>query len=143
MISITGRLGSGWLGDRFDKRWVTSGNFILIGISMLLFSYTASGGTWMLILFLILFGFGFGGNWVMMAAMTREYFGRRNFGTIHGCMMGTMALGGISGPLLAGWIFDTRGNYHLIWLVFACLAFIAFISLATTRPAQHPVSSRS
>jgi len=138
IISMTGRLGSGWLGDRFDKRWVTSGHFVMISLSMLLFSYVTPGETWSLILFLILFGFGYGGNWVMMAAMTREYFGRRNFGTINGCMMGIMALGGISGPLLAGWTFDTLGSYHPIWLVFASLAFIAFISVVTTRPVTKP-----
>jgi len=138
MISITGRLGSGWLGDRFDKRWVSAGNFVMVSISMLLFSLLSSGGTWLLILFLVLFGFGYGGNWVMVTAVTREYFGRRNFGTINGCIMGIMALGAIAGPLLAGWTFDTRGSYHIIWLAFACLAVLACISMATTRPTSSP-----
>ena len=38
--------------------------------------------------------------------------------------MGTASIGGVIGPTLAGWVYDTLGSYHLVWLLltgFICL----------------------
>jgi MFS family permease len=48
--------------------------------------------------------------------MVREYFGRAAFGRLIGLVMGASALGGIIGPTLAGFIFDTTGSYYLTWV---------------------------
>jgi len=135
LVSIIGRLGSGWLGDRFDKRRVATGCFAAMSLGLLFFSYASNEGMWLLIPFIILFGIGWGGNTTIRAAMLREYFGRSSFGTILGFMMGMIALGGIIGPLFAGWVFDNWGSYHAAWLIFACLVFAALIIMATTPPA--------
>ncbi|GAI13917.1 unnamed protein product, partial [marine sediment metagenome] len=39
LLSIIGRLGFGWLGDIFDKRYVMAGAYSLVGIGILAFSY--------------------------------------------------------------------------------------------------------
>ena len=135
LASIIGRLGSGWLGDKFDKRRVATGCFAVMSLGLLFFSYASNEGMWLLIPFIILFGIGWGGNTTIRAAMLREYFGRSKFGTILGFMMGMIALGGIIGPLFAGWVFDNWGSYHAAWLIFACLVFAALIIMATTPPA--------
>ena len=135
LVSIVGRLVSGWLGDRFDKRRVATVCFAAMGLGLLFFSYASNEGMWLLIPFIILFGIGWGGNTTIRAAMLREYFGRSSFGTILGFMMGMIALGGIIGPLFAGWVFDNWGSYHAAWLIFACLVFAALIIMATTPPA--------
>ncbi len=86
----------------------------------------------MLVLFLILFGFGFGGNVTMLAVLLREYFGRGKLGTIIGFAWGFLMLGNMCGPPIAGWVFDHWGSYQGIWLAFAGLALIgAFIVLMT------------
>lgn len=132
LISIVGRLASGWLSDRFDKRRVAAGFFAPMGLGLLFFSYASSEGMWLLIPFIVLFGIGWGGNSTIRAALLSEYFGRTKFGTILGFMMGMVALGGIAGPLFAGWAFDNQGSYHAAWLAFACLVFAALIVIATT-----------
>jgi len=68
----------------------------------------------------------------LRASVIREFFGRRNFGAIHGFMIGVMALGGIAGPPLAGWVFDNWQNYQPIWFVFAGLALAAIPVVLTT-----------
>ena len=40
--------------------------------------------------------------------------------------MGSASLGGILGPTLAGWSYDTWGSYQHIWYVFMGLLTIAF-----------------
>lgn len=134
LVSIIGRLSSGWLGDRFNKTRIAAGFIVLVGLGLLFFSYVLNERMWPLIPFIILFGIGWGSNLPMRAALMREYFGRNNIGTIFGFMMGLTAMGGVMGPIFTGWVFDNWGSYHAVWLIFACIVFVASIIMATTPP---------
>ncbi len=134
LVSIVGRLSSGWLGDRFNKTRIAAGFIILVGLGLLFFSYVLDERMWPLIPFIILFGVGWGSNLPMRAALVREYFGRKNLGTLFGFMMGLIAVGGVMGPIIAGWVFDNRGSYHIVWLLFACIVLVSSIIMATTPP---------
>jgi len=136
LLSVGGRLGFGWLGDKVDKRWISAIAFAMMGLGSLCFEYVSAVGVWILVPFLVLFGVGFGGNHVMRAAMSREYFGRSNFGTIFGFLMGVMTLGQVIGTPLAGWVFDNWGSYQGIWLAFAGLSIAAIVSVLTIRPVR-------
>lgn len=132
LASIGGRLSAGWLGDRFKRIQVTTAFIVLVGLGLLLFSFATAQSMWLVILFVPLFGIGWGSNLPMRAALIREYFGSRKLGTIFGFLMGLSAMGGVIGPALTGWIFDRWGSYHAAWLLFAGLVFIAAIIMITT-----------
>jgi len=128
LFSIIGRFGFGWLGDVFDKRYVIAVTFGFMGMGMLAFSHMQS--KWAIYLFLFLFSPGFGGGAVLRGAVLREYFGRDSFGKMIGILMGFASIGGIIGPTLAGWVFDTLGSYDFIWLVFAgCMSLGIILAL--------------
>jgi MFS family permease len=123
LFSIMGRFGFGWLGDVFDKRYMMAWACGFIGLGMLVFSYLQTA--WIVLLFLLIFPPGYGGGIVLRGAVLREYFGRDSFGKILGVTYGTGAIGGIIGPTLAGWIFDTMGSYQIVWLSFCGLNGLA------------------
>lgn len=123
LFSIIGRFGLGWLGDILDKRYVMAMAFLSMSLGMLAFGYVQV--TWLLFLFLVLFSSGSGGSMVLRGAILREYFGRDSLGKILGITMGFASIGGIIGPTLAGWVFDTLGSYHLIWVVFCGIIALA------------------
>jgi MFS family permease len=138
LVSILGRLSFGWLGDRYDKRWVTSLGFAMTALGMLLLGYTATNaGPWLLVLFVVFFSIGFGGPIPMMPALIREYFGRVRLGTIIGLVMGIMMIGHIIGPPLAGWVFDNFGSYQGAWYAFAGVVIVGTVSLLTTPPVGN------
>ena len=132
LVSILGRISSGWLADRFNKILVATAFFLITFLGMLCLSYASSEMVWVLILFIILWGIGWGSNHTLRAAMLREYFGRSKFGSIFGLMMGLSAVGGIVGPLFAGWVFDSWASYQIAWLTLTSLAFVSVIIIATT-----------
>ena len=132
LVSIGGRLGFGWLGDRFSKKWTAVTGFALTALGLLCFGFAAGGGMWLLVPFFILFSIGYGGNNTMRVALVREYFGRARFGTVHGLIVGIIMLGHITGAPLAGWAYDNWGSYQGIWFIFAALTFLASIIMATT-----------
>jgi len=137
LMSIVGRLGMGWLGDKVDRRRIAAVAFAMMCLGLLCFGYASTLSVWLLVPFLILFGIGYGGSNVQRPSLVREYFGRKNFGTFFGLMVGISHLGNFVGPALAGWTFDTWGRYQGIWFVYAGLAAIAVISVLTISPVSH------
>ena len=119
LCSIMGRFGFGWLADFFDKRYVLSTTYLIMGLGLL--TFCNPDATWAILLFLLFFSSGSGGSIILRGAILREYFGRHSLGKILGVIMGSSSLGGIIGPTVAGWAFDATGNYQFIWLIFCGL----------------------
>ncbi len=139
LMSISGRLGLGWLGDKLDRKRVAAVGFAIVGFGSLCFGYASSAGIWPLVAFVILFGIGYGGCNALRPSLVREYFGRTNFGAVFGLMMGINMVGGIIGPPLAGWVYDNWGSYQGIWFIFAGLPVVSLISMLTITPASTRV----
>ncbi len=142
LLSIVGRLAFGWLGDVFSKRHVLALTATFQTIGLLAFYYAPA--VWALVIFLITFGFGYGGAIALRPAIQREYFGRNAFGSIQGWSMTIMALGGIIGPPFAGWVFDIRASFQLAWLIFAIMTAVAIpLIMAIELPQNDRQSSPS
>jgi MFS family permease len=127
IMSVGGRLGFGWLGDKYGRRRTVAVAFAMMTAGMLLFSYAPAVGLWLLIPFLLLFGVGYGGSSATRPSMVAEYFGRANYGTILGLIVGINAIGAFIGPPLAGWVYDNWGSYQGVWLAYAGFAFVAVL----------------
>ena len=130
LSSIFGRFGFGWLGDKFEKRYVLAWTFCFISLGLLAFCYVHLIAV--AFVFLLFFPPGYGGGTVIRGAILREYFGRNSFGKMIGITMGSASIGGIIGPTVVGWVFDTFLNYHIIWLVFSVLSGLAIILALNT-----------
>ncbi|KPK23008.1 MAG: hypothetical protein AMJ70_04480, partial [Dehalococcoidia bacterium SG8_51_3] len=130
IMSVGGRLSFGWLGDKYGRRRTVAAAFAMMTAGMLLFSYTSAVGLWLLIPFILLFGIGYGGSTATRPSMVAEYFGRANYGTILGLIVGINAAGAFIGPPLAGWVFDTWDSYQGIWLAYSGLAIVGSLLIA-------------
>lgn len=144
IVSLVGRLGSGIVGDRWDKRQVIASAFLLQFIGTLIFAYTSSN--WHLVGFVVFWGLGFGASIPVRFAMLADYFGRRHFGTIMGVMMTFSTAFGVFGPVFVGWMFDLRGNYRDPYLILAAsIVFSIPLMLTLTQPqarSRDPVAVR-
>ena len=129
--SVVGRLGMGWIADRVDRRRVSMIAFTMMCLGLVCFEFTDTVSTWLLVPFLLLFCIGYGGNNTMRAALLRGMFGRENFGSIFGFLMGVSVSGAVMGPPLAGWVFDNWGSYQNVWLVAACFSIVAMLLIWT------------
>ena len=137
LASIIGRVSSGWLSDRFNKKRVATGFFTIMIAGLLFFMYASNEEAWLLIPFFICFGIGWGGNNIMRPALIREHFGISNFGAILGFIMGMNSIGSIVSPLFAGWVYDNWGSYYIAWLVLVCLVFAGLLILVTIPTGKH------
>lgn len=123
LASVPGRFFMGWLGDTMEKRLIMVAALGLMAVSLSLICLWDA--VWLYFLFVFLFGMGFGGIFSLRSSMIQEYFGRHCFGSVQGMSTPIMVLGGVVGPPLAGWIFDTQSNLDVTWIL--CL----LVTLAT------------
>jgi MFS family permease len=136
LVSLTGRLGSGVMGDRMDKRQVIAIAFTSQLIGTIIFAFSSE--VWHLVGFILFWGFGFGASIPVRFALIADYFGRRHFGSIMGTMMTVSTVFGVVGPVFVGWMFDLRHNYRdpFLLLSFTILVSIPMI-LTLAQPRQR------
>jgi MFS family permease len=142
LSSIVGRLSFGWLGDLFDKRYLLVMCFLFEIIGLAFLSYAEV--LWHLITFLAFFGPALGGAVALRSIILREHFGRRALGSIQGLITALMTIGAIVGPVYAGWVFDVRGEYQMVWLTFigAILAGIpSILAIRKTTERQREIKN--
>ncbi len=128
MASILGRFSFGWLGDRISTKKLTIFGFGILALGMLSFAY-AVWGLFVIAIFLLAFGIGFGGTNTMRAVLPQTYFGIKSYGTILGLVMGVGTLGSMVGAPLAGYTYDTIKTYQPIWLIYAGVAALCFVMM--------------
>ncbi|MFC1984790.1 MFS transporter, partial [Chloroflexota bacterium] len=134
VATISGRLSSGWLADRFGSRQVFVASTLLVSVGMLFFAYVNTERMWLLLPFIITFSLGWGFGNTTRLSLLRECFGRGSFGKILGFMSGIAMLGNMAGAPLAGWVFDTWGSYQGVWLGYSVLVLAGTV-LAFTIPS--------
>jgi MFS family permease len=70
----------------------------------------------------------------LRGAILRDHFGRESFGKLMGLVMGSASVGGIIGPTLAGWAFDTLGSYRPVWFALCVLTLLGSVMVLRIRP---------
>ena len=87
-------------------------------------------------------GFMFGGNLSLFPQLTADRFGLRHMGANYGLMFTGYGLGGVFGPMLAGWMWDSLHSYRAAFLIAAIASLVAAI-LVTRVGRLKPLSVRA
>jgi MFS family permease len=122
LLSGIGRVSSGFLADAIDFRTVMGGLILLQLVGLFLLSLIGPGQTWLIGLFILIFGVGFGGTIPLRPFLIMQLFGARAFGALQGLVQGGAIAAGMMGPVFYGWAFDTTGSYNLA--IYASIATI-------------------
>ncbi len=136
LCSLIGRLGFGFLGDYTNKRYLVAIAVTIQTIGLLFFSFIDTDTAWLIIPFLLTYGPGYGGPVRLRAALLADYFGRRSFGTILGWLAFITMLGGVASPVIAGWVFDTTGNYRVAWQAITIITIPAIPLILLCKPPK-------
>jgi OFA family oxalate/formate antiporter-like MFS transporter len=79
-------------------------------------------------------GGGVGGLHVLLRLAWADYYGRQHLGAIRGVTLPVQIAGQAVGPVTAGFVFDATGNYHSVFLVFACVVVLGSVLVLTAIP---------
>jgi len=135
VCSLIGRLGFGLIGDFTNKRYLITIGISLQTIGVFALSFVHMDMIWLIVPFLLTYAPGFGATIPLRLALQADYFGTESLGAIMGAMALVSMMGGLASPIIAGWIFDTTGSYHLAWQLFALVSVPAIPMMLL---AKHP-----
>ncbi|MFT6155596.1 MAG: MFS family permease [Neolewinella sp.] len=130
IFSIIGRLGTGFLLDRYPAHIVGAIAFIIpiIACSLLLTNGSLPAFQ---ILAAAIFGLTLGSEVDVIAYIAAKYFGLKNFGALYGAAVMALSMGTALGPLAAGAVFDHYGSYAPFLQLTAVLMGASAIALFT------------
>jgi len=140
MVSIFGRFFFGWMCDRIrDAKYAAALGFFLMAVGMLVLINTTTVTT--LFVYSILFGFGYGSMTALMPFLLADRFGRHILGATYGVQVFfVMAIGGSTGPMITGYIYDLTGSYTNAWFLhLAVLVIVTFLILTLKKPGKMSV----
>ena len=119
-----GRIVWGQISDKITRKKAIILMCIFQGIMMLAFFYTTSNPLFFYVA-AALIGFNFGGNFALFPAATADSFGAENVGMNYGYVFTSYGVGGIVGPILAGFVIDKGYGFTSAFIPAAILCFVA------------------
>jgi len=138
-LNTVGRFSGGILGDLIEPKLLMLLGMILefLGIYALI----SADQEFLVYLFAVLFGLGFGLYLVAFTSVVVNYFGAKNYARIFALMGLCYTLFIASGPILAGYAYDRLGSYDLPFYVILGLGAFATLALLMMKPPVKPPAS--
>jgi MFS family permease len=125
ITSSFGRVVFGFIADLLTKQAAYTLNILmtLVGVCALMILRDPNQ-TWLLYVYVIFFGIGFGSRAVIFSALTADIFSGKGFGSILGYSTVAVGVGGALGSWSGGAFYDWTGSYLVSFalsaLVLAC-----------------------
>ena len=127
---MIGRIITGLLVDRIFAPYVTAAIFTLVALGCLSLGL---GGIAYALPAAIALGMAIGAEADLIGFFTARYFGLKNYGAIYGFQYSMFSLGAATSPIVAGYIWDTTGNYDVALIGASVLLGVSVI-IALTLP---------
>lgn len=106
-VSVSGKFLFGFLSDRFPPTQVMMACcFVMFASTLVLLNLTQAT----VFLFLVPFGFGYGGTFVLLQRIAADYFGNRDYPKILGVLIVIETVGASIGGLVTGRLADAAGG---------------------------------
>lgn len=136
LAGLFGRLIFGVLADRLGVRKVIVGGLVLQAVGIYTYIYVSELPQFYALAAVL--GLAYGGVMPLYSVLARDYFSPRVMGTVLGGMVMTSSIGMAFGPVGGGWLYDTFGTYHWLYIASAAIG-IAAAALALAFPAKKKV----
>jgi sugar phosphate permease len=126
-VAFLGKIVSGYLCDRIDKRWLMTAVSILMSAFMMILGTHPSHVA--LLVACATAGLGIGATMPVWYASLAQRFGTRSYGVVLGLTLAVHVPLELMTVRFAGAVFDRTGGYEVMFLTFACLAPLAALLL--------------
>jgi MFS family permease len=139
LFNVLGSLAAGWLGVRYQKKWLLSGIYVArsVLITVFLLAPLSVGSVY---LFSAMMGLLWLSTVPLTTALVGQMYGVRYLGMLGGVVFLGHQLGSFLGTWLGGRIFDMTGSYDWAWVMI--IGFGAFAALMHAPIDQRPIGQR-
>lgn len=120
---VFGTILSGWLCDRYGKRWPLALYYVVRGATLIVLPSIDTTGQ------LMMFSIIYGMNWLSTipatSALTADLFGKQNVGVVFGWICFAHQIGAAIASYSAGYVHSLIGDYNLAFVASGLFAFVA------------------
>lgn len=116
LVNLFGMIGAGWLTDKVNRPTLLASIYILRGLTYLILVFMPGTSIETLFLFAFLFGIVDYSTVPVTASLAASHIGLPVMGQAMGMISAGHALGSALAAYLGGYVFDTTGEYELLWL---------------------------
>jgi MFS family permease len=135
VAGLFGRLVFGVLADRLGVRRVLVGGLVLQAVGIYVYIYVTQLTHFYMLA--VVLGMAYGGVMPLYSVLARDYFSPQVMGTVLGAATMTASIGMAFGPFGGGWLYDTFGSYHWLYIASAGIGIAAAaMALAFPPPKQ-------
>jgi OFA family oxalate/formate antiporter-like MFS transporter len=142
-----GRIVAGMISDKIGRRATLFGCFLLQAVVILMLS-RARQDNWLglpVVLAMLsgLIGANYGANLALFPAITKDFYGLKNFGVNYGLVFTAWGWGGFGLSLLAGAVYDGsiiaswKGSFTFAYYCSAALLVAAAVVTFFVKPPRH------
>lgn len=143
LMATVARLGGGFIGDRFDPKWLLVLAVGALGVGSLALSVADSA--LLMVVYAVGIGVGFGLTALAVTVLLLNYYGRQHnleiFSTV--CLVGAVSA---LGPLVGGALRDAYGSFAPTFQLFGLLSGLVLLAALLMRPPRmltHPTTPES
>jgi MFS family permease len=141
-VSLVGRLGAGFLADRFGPKRVMLFVYLLVASSALILLSNPTGQS--VYLFAVVFGLGLGGEYMIIPLMAAELFGTAVLGRVMGIVLTFDGAAEAIFPWIVGRLHDKTHSYQVGFQLLTVLAAVGAVAIALlpsrTRRGMQPMT---
>ncbi len=133
LAGLFGRVIFGVLADRLGVKRVLVAGLVLQSVGIYTYIYVTQLTEFYMLAAVL--GLAYGGVMPLYSVLARDYFGPNVMGTVLGAATMTSAIGMAFGPVGGGWLYDTFGDYHWLYVASAAVGLAAAaVALAFPKP---------
>ncbi len=133
-----GRIVAGMASDRIGRKTTLAFCFLSQALLIIVLSQATEGSLLAsaaaLAVISALIGANYGANLALFPALTKDYYGLKNFGMNYGMVFTAWGIGGFMLALLAGKVYDSTQSFNFAYYTSAGLLFAAAILTTFIRP---------
>jgi MFS family permease len=138
-MSLPGRVVFAWVGDRWGERIALILGYAFKTVGVLI--WTIATNMSMIMLFVVLYGIGYGGTIPVSSSLRASYFGRKAYATITGYTTFFTAMTNIAYPIFAGWSYDVSGSYTSAFTIIAGAQALAIVFMYLAKKPKPPMDA--
>jgi MFS family permease len=125
IFDIVGTVGSGWLTDRWDSRWLLFIYYGGRGIALLILPFVLGSSFFGLVVFIVFYGLDWVATVPPTVALSAQVFGKQQGTVVFGWIFAAHQFGAASAAFAAGALRTWLGDYQVTFVVAGLLCLVA------------------
>jgi MFS family permease len=135
-MSLPGRVLFAWISDRIGERKTLMVSYAMKATGLMIFVLAQNLSQ--ILVFVIIYGIGYGGSIPVSHSLRASYFGRKAFATITGYTTFFHAISNVIYPIFAGWSYDVSGSYTFAFSIITGIQVLAIIFMFFAKKPVPP-----